>query len=223
MIRTHASIATALLAAASLSACATAGGHEPTPLTPTERYHMAVEAHPEQVAFRVHPEGLSQTQADALVRFAEGWSDNAGGPISVSAPDNGGDAASREAWAIKAKLEALGVGADNVSVAHHHVDAGDAPVLIAYERYEAVVPRCGQSWTDLTANRDNAGQKNFGCATVANMAAQVANPRDIAAPAAMTASDAGRRSVVMGKYRKGDPTSSVSDDKGAGKASAVQN
>lgn len=222
MIRHSATIATALFAAASLGACAGAGGHEPAPITPTERYHMAVEAHPEQVAFRVHPDGLSQTQSEALARYAKGWSDNAGGPIHVSAPENGGEAAQREAWAIKARLQALGVNGEDVTVAAYHADADGAPVLIVYERFEAKVPRCNQSWTNLADNHDNNGQKNFGCSVTANMAAQMADPRDIAGPRAMDASDAGRRAAVMEKYRAGQPTGAISDDKSAGKVSSVQ-
>jgi pilus assembly protein CpaD len=221
MNRHSASIATALFAAASLSACAGAGGHEPQPITPTERYHMAVEAQPEQVAFRVHPEGLSLTQADALARYAKGWSDNSGGPISVSAPENGGEAAKREAWAIKARLEALGVGSGDVSVGPYHADADGAPVLIVYDRYEAKAQHCNRSWTNLADNHENAGQKNFGCAVTANMAAQLANPRDAVAPQPMTGTDAGRREMVMEKYRAGAVTSATPDANASAKIAQV--
>jgi pilus assembly protein CpaD len=221
MTRQFAFAATGLLAAASLSACAGAGGHEPTPITPTERYHMAVGAQPEQVAFRVHPEGLSLNQADVLAHYAKGWSDNSGGPISVSAPENGGEAAKREAWAIKARLEALGVGSGDVSVGPYHADADGAPVLIVYERYAARVQHCNQSWTNLTDNHDNNGQKNFGCAVTANMAAQLANPRDAVAPQPMTASDAGRREAVMEKYRAGAVTSAAADPNASAKIAQV--
>jgi len=40
----------------------------------------------------------------------------------------------------------------------------------------------------------------------ANLAAQIANPRDIIAPRAMTPSDVARRSVVFDDYRKGTQT-----------------
>ena len=60
---------------------------------------------------------------------------------------------------------------------------------------------------------------HFGCATTANIAAQVANARDFLAPAVETPADNARRQVVMGKYRLGIPTSSAKDDQADGKVS----
>ena len=56
----------------------------------------------------------------------------------------------------------------------------------------------------------------------ANIAAQIANPRDLIAPAVMTPGDNGRRAVVLDKYRKGDITSSAKDDQADGKTSSSQ-
>jgi pilus assembly protein CpaD len=222
MIRTPARIASSILAALTVSACAGAGGHGPQPITPTERYPLKAEAHPEEIAFRPHAEGLSANQNDALARFAKAWADQDGGPIMVGTPDNGGEVANRTGFAVKARLVALGVRDDDVRVEPYKADAEGAPVRIAYERYVAKVPHCNRSWSDLTANYQNNGEKNFGCALSANMAAQIANPRDIAGPAAMTPSDAARRQAVMEKYRSGQPTGAIIEDKSAGKVAAVQ-
>jgi pilus assembly protein CpaD len=208
-----------------LSACTTsAGGKGPAPITPTERFALQAVRAPEQIAFAPHAEGLSEGQRSALVRFAQGWTDAGGGDISISAPADGGDAASRTAWAVKAQLQQLGVAPGALHVDAYRADKAGAPVLIAYDSYQAVIPECGKSWTNLAANRNNNGQQNFGCALTANMAAQMANPRDIKAPHGMDAPDATRRALVMDKYRKGEPTGSKSDDQASGKVStAVQN
>jgi pilus assembly protein CpaD len=47
---------------------------------------------------------------------------------------------------------------------------------------------------------------NFGCATQHNLAAMVADPRDLVAPRRVDAADAQRRMTVLDKYRKGQTT-----------------
>jgi pilus assembly protein CpaD len=219
----HVLLASSLLALAlGAAACTTpAGGKGPPPITPTERYSMKVQEHPEQMAFAPHADGLSDAQRAALSVYAQGWLADGGGPISIATPKDGGDAASRVAWAVKARLQAMGVADEDIQVAAYDADHAGAPVLIAYQRFEAVVPKCNQSWTNLAATRNNDTQKNFGCALTANMAAQIENPRDIKTPHAVEASDATRRETVLGHYRKGESTATKSDDQNAGKASSV--
>jgi pilus assembly protein CpaD len=208
-----------------LSACTTsAGGKGPVPITPTERYALKTIDTPEQMAFAPHAEGLSDGQRSALDRYAQGWQENGGGDISISAPADGGDAASRVAWAARARLQQLGVSPEAVKMSSYKAEKVGAPVLIVYDRAQAVIPRCGESWTNLGATRKNDTQANFGCATTANFAAQIANPHDIRSPRTMDPADAGRRTVVMDKYRKGEPTAAKSDSTDGGKvATAVQN
>jgi pilus assembly protein CpaD len=99
--------------------------------------------------------------------------------------------------------------------------APGAPILVGFTGFEAVVPQCGQVWNNLMATRDNRVQSNFGCAVTANMAAQIANPSDIVTPQPMDPADATRRSVVMGKYRAGEITSTARDSNSSGAISRV--
>ena len=62
----------------------------------------------------------------------------------------------------------------------------------------------------------NDVQKNFGCATTANMAAQVANPADLMGASDTAPIDAGRRMDVLSKYRQGKVTSSEKDEQAKG-------
>jgi len=68
------------------------------------------------------------------------------------------------------------------------------------------VPQCGTEWGNLGRTGDNQSASNFGCAVNANLAAQIADPRDIAGPRAMTPASAGRRTVVFDKYAAGEQT-----------------
>jgi pilus assembly protein CpaD len=94
-------------------------------------------------------------------------------------------------------------------------------VIVGYMRFHAKGPDCGRGWDDITANHANRPYANFGCATTANMAAQIANPADVVAPHAADPADAGRRQTVLDHYRKGELTSSVHDDQANGAVSRV--
>ena len=80
-----------------------------------------------------------------------------------------------------------------------------------------------QVWTDLRRSAQNTVQPNFGCAVTANVAAQIADPSDLLGPRPTDPSDAGRRAVVLDKYRKGQRTGAATDNRADGAVSnAVQ-
>ena len=113
----------------------------------------------------------------------------------------------------------LGVPAELIQTAAYAAPGGEGPVLIAYQRFQAEGPDCSTPWDDLTATGKNVPYAHFGCAVTANIAAEVANPRDFLAPAVETPADDNRRETVLGKYRRGDMTSSAKDDQANGKVS----
>jgi pilus assembly protein CpaD len=82
----------------------------------------------------------------------------------------------------------------------------DAPIRLSYLQYIAEGPACGRWPTNLARQKDNLNYDNFGCAQQRNLAAQIANPADLLGPRSMTPSDAERRSVVIGKYERGEST-----------------
>lgn len=207
MIRT-ASISAILGLSLTLSACvggpASLGG-EP-PLTPTSRFSLQVEPGLDRIALAVHETGLSANQRaalDALVgRFAM-----EGAPVLViEAPAGGDPTAAQAAWNVKAAFEAAGVPGERIQLVGYAAPDPRAPVLVGFETVQAVVPQCGAQWGNLGRTGDNQSASNFGCAVTANLAAQIADPRDIVAPRAMTPADAGRRSVVFDAYREGAQT-----------------
>ena len=85
-------------------------------------------------------------------------------------------------------------------------------MLVGFDTVRAAVPRCGASWASLTRTGTNESSANFGCAVNANLAAQIADPRDIVRPRDMTPADSGRRSVVFDNYRKGLATAAPQED-----------
>lgn len=185
---------------------APAEGLGPTPLTPTSRFALAVEPGVDRVALAVHETGLSANQAQALRDMVNRFAMEGAPMLTVEAPSGQDPVASEAAWRIKGALEGEGVPSHRVRVVTYPAPDPRAPILVGFDTVRAVVPECGREWTNLARTANNAGSANFGCAINANLAAQIANPRDIVAPRPMTAPDAGRRSVVIDLYRAGQQT-----------------
>lgn len=208
--------------AAGLAACASPPpGAELDPRLPTENFRAHVEDEPHEVALAVHGWGLSQNQAAALSDFAAGWHVSGGAPIRIHVPGGPEPAAARRfGETVREHLVSQGVPEGAMQL----VDSGEGGVLrVGYVRRVAVVPECGVQWSDLRRSATNEVQPNFGCAVTSNMAVQIADPSDLLGPRPSEPVDAGRRSVVLGKYREGQRTSADTDDRSDGAVSnAVQ-
>jgi pilus assembly protein CpaD len=87
-------------------------------------------------------------------------------------------------------------------------DGNDGLVELGFMTYKAHVEGCASpDWsTNWGDTADNQPPPHFGCATQNNIAAMVADPRDLIEPRVMDASDATRRNTVMGHYEKGEIT-----------------
>lgn len=206
-------LAAAALAAASLAGC---GTPKDTPLdlrTPTEHYPLAVQETPDSIALTLHPEGLSAGQRGALAALAARWRASGGGEVVVQSPAGGGEIASRMASAAVAELQADGV--DWVRI--QGVEGGPGtPVTAGFTRLGMAITDCRNNWDNIAATRNNTVTANFGCATSNNLAAMIADPRHVQAPAGMQPADATRRQVVLENYRKGDLTASKKDEQASG-------
>jgi pilus assembly protein CpaD len=209
---------TLIAAAAAASILALSGcmglpaeGTEPRPINPISRFALAVEPGVERIALAVHETGPSANQNRALQEFAYRFSAEGAPVVRVEAPSGDDPVSSEMAWSVRNALEALGVPGHQVQVVTYVAPDPRAPVLVGYDTVRASVPRCGTQWTNLARTASNAGHANFGCAVNANLAAQIANPRDIVTPRAMTPPDSGRRAVVFDRYRRGEPTAAVSE------------
>ncbi|MCO8030540.1 CpaD family pilus assembly protein [Brevundimonas diminuta] len=194
-----------------LSACvggpASLGG-EP-PLTPTSRYSLQVEPGLERIALAVHETGVSANQRAALGDLVNRFAMEGAPVLVIEAPSGGDPVAAEAAWGVRAILQQAGVPENRIQVAAYVAPDPRAPVLVGFETVRAVVPQCGTQWGNLGRSGDNQSASNFGCAVNANLAAQIADARDIVAPRGMTPSEAGRRAVVFDAYRKGSATSAA--------------
>lgn len=202
------------LAAMTLAGCmggpASLGG-EP-PLTPLSRYSLQVEPGLDRIALAVHETGLSANQQAAVNDLVNRFAIEGAPTLVVEAPAGDDPAAIQMAWNVKTALVAAGAPDHRIRLISYAGPDPRAPVLVGFETVRAVVPQCGTAWGSLGRTGDNQSASNFGCAVNANLAAQIANPRDIVAPRAMTPSDAGRRSVVFDDHRKGERTAAQREE-----------
>ncbi len=215
MMRTSKALVLSLILASSAATAACVGGPAslggPAPVTPTSRYSLQVEAGLDRIALAVHEEGLSANQHAALRDLAQRFAAGGAGAMVIEAPAGEDPVAVRAAYDVRAALERMGLPAQNLRLISYAGPDPRAPVLVGFETVQAAVPRCGAAWGNLGRTGDNMSSSNFGCAVTANLAAQIANPRDIVAPRAMDPADAGRRSVVFDRYRTGQQTAAVQE------------
>lgn len=199
------SLLLAFSAAAVLAGCASTGPAEP-PVNALGRYAMQVEPGLDRIALAVHENGLSSNQIAALRDLSARYAATGTGRIQIQGPSGDDPAASRQTWAVRSALEAAGVPGQNIEVAGYDAPDPRAPVLAGFETVRAVIPNCAAEPRSMGGRFSNEPSPGLGCAINANMAAQIADPRDIVAARAMTPADSGRAAVVFDNYRKGQPT-----------------
>ncbi len=207
------SLTLVLLAGASvaLGACvgSDAGLYRDAGLTPTSRYALRVEPDLDRIALAVRDGDLSVNQRNAVASLAARYRNSAQEGLVIEVPQGNDPVALRSAGNIRAALEGAGVASNHISLASYSAPDSRAPVLAGFRTVVASVPRCGAEWGNLARTGENTVASNFGCAVNANLAAQIADPRDIVAPRAMTPPNAQRRTVVFEAYRQGQVTSAA--------------
>lgn len=198
-----------VLATLLLGACASMTAPPPSAslVTPLSRYSLRMEPDLDRIALAVHEDGVSANQTAHLRALADRWR-AAGGPAMIIQGPNGGDpVAIQHAWAVKAALEQSGVPAQAIQVLGYDGPDPRAPVLAGFEVLRPYVPNCAETVGRMGGRASNAPSSSLGCAVNANLAAQIADPNDIARPRPMSPVDSGRSAVVFDNYRRGQATS----------------
>lgn len=200
------SVLAVLAVAALTSACTTPGPSTTAPRNALSGYVLEVEPGVDRIALAVHDEGLSANQRAALAALAGRFGQSQAEVIRIEAPAGNDPAATQVAWAMRDALSGMGVPAERVLVMAYDAPSVRAPVLAGFEIFKARIPDCAQERRALGVDPSNQPSAGFGCAVTANLAAQIANPRDIIRPSDLQAADEGRRAKVFEAYRAGTPT-----------------
>jgi pilus assembly protein CpaD len=193
---------------------------------PSQRHPIMVSQKPATTNVRIArgSHGLTEAQARQVAGFLEHYR-NAGmnnSRLVIGVPAGGPNesAAVRAMADVRRLIADYGFSDSSVATeAYHSGKDANAPIRLSYLHYVADGPACGRWPTNLAEEKRNLEYANFGCAQQHNLAAQIANPADLLGPRTMTSSDAERRTVVMDKYQKGEPTAAT---KPAEQSSAVR-
>lgn len=212
-------LALALGAGLALSGCnASRVVTDSYPTTAAQRHPIVLAEGAERLDLPVGSgsHGLTARQRDDIRAFAADWRKNGRGPVGMMVPSGG-----RSDWAapaIRNTLAAAGVPSTAIVSQRYAASGQDiALVKLGYVKLKAEVPHPCGLWPqdlgfgggDVYGARENRDYWNFGCAAQANLAAQVADPEDLARPRAETPISASRRVVVVEKHILGDDTTTT--------------
>jgi pilus assembly protein CpaD len=196
----------ALLAVLAAGSCAAPVNDATTGLVddPDVNHPLLVQPsyHALKLPFSRDDAGLMPDDAQHFDEFVAGYMQHGNGAISISAPA-GADAQAAIAY-FGERMASAGVPRERILVGTR--EATDGKVELGYIGYDATLASCGDWSSNLGYTASNRVSANLGCASQHNLAAQIADPRDLVAPEPMGPGDAARRATVYGNYKDGKPT-----------------
>jgi len=174
-----------------------------------------------QVHFAAGSTGFAPGEANALdgfiTRLAPHYADRVqidSGAVSGNA--NADALAARRAEAVAAELRRMGAATVEIEQAGDNVDAN--AVAVGVSRYVATGPKC-PDWNDKDPQGfSNTPTSNFGCATITNLGAMVANPADLLRGAQPGPADAEFVARGVQRYRNGEISKSLEPELSQGSA-----
>lgn len=213
------SISAAFVLSAFLAACASPMNDASDAYNVDQRFPIAVE--PTMQVFTVPyggpGAGMDPNVQGQFERFVRSYADGGVGAISVSV-SRGYEGAARE---FAGRIANQGIERSRIIVGTTDDTSRGSEITISYIRYTAQSTPCGDWSSSLGYTASNLPPANFGCATRANLAAMVADPRDLVAPTGIGPSDAARGLTILDKYRKGEPTPATKTAEQSGAVSSV--
>ncbi len=173
-----------------------------------QRYPIEVAKGTVKLDVPVRSGRLTPAQEDAVVRFAQQARSHDAQRVYIRRA-GGSVSADVLAGRITEILRRQGI---PPAVMSHSTFNGAGPVRISYSRHFATTAECGDWSTNLAATSANEPYANLGCTQQHNIAAMVANPKDLVTPRTATAPDSTRRGQVLKDYREPKNTATPVED-----------
>jgi pilus assembly protein CpaD len=151
-------------------------------------------------------ETLSAGDAADLAAFVDDYISRGNGAISVSVPTSA--YSSRVITALGEHLADLGVPRSHILVGVQNLAGSEGRVEVGYMSFEAHTAPCGDWSENGGVTFENTPMPNYGCAVQHNIAAQLADPRDLEQSRGLGSPDAVQRMQVFNKYEQGQTTQS---------------
>ena len=164
-------------------------------------------------------DGISGDDAVKFDNFLADYRAHGNGSLGISVPNGPPSHAAITFFAERAAQ--TGIARDKILVSTHDVANNDFRVDISYITYTAKTDNCGDWSENLSFTMENQTPKNFGCSVQHNIAAMVADPRDLMGPRRFDQADAARAATVIDAYEQGKPTSAQKTQEQSGAVSDV--
>ncbi|WOI53564.1 CpaD family pilus assembly protein [Parvularcula sp. LCG005] len=180
MIRTFILASVVTLAA---SGCSHVMNGQNEALSVAERHPITVDQQTVTVAIPVDStrNGLSRQALADLDNFMTAYRTRGHGPVTVTAPSGTSRNIDAQQVASDVRQALNSFGLDYGAMQGATYRTGDTPsaVLVSFTQYVATGPVCGAFDGGVTTRFRNLAPTNFGCADQHNLAAMVADPRDL--------------------------------------------
>ena len=160
-----------------------------------------------KVQFMGGADGMTPDDAAKFDAFLADYRVHGNGSLGISVPN--GTPSHTAITFFAERAAATGISRDKILVSTHDAANGDFRVDVSYISYSAHADDCGD-WSENEAfSADNLTPKNFGCSVQHNIAAMVADPRDLLGPTRRGEVDTARRGTVLDAYEKGQPSQAI--------------
>jgi len=199
-------------------------GDPPAPNDPVfadgaANHPIVVEPTSRALRIAVTADGISPSDEVQFSSFVSDYLDNGNGVISISAPRDGYSRSAIDR--LTKRLVRMGVPRSRILVGGRESSGYDTRIELSYLTYSAHTDPCGNWSHDANDTHDNLPMPDFGCATQHNIAAMVADPRDLVEPRPLGPADATRRQTIVQTYEKGAVTAAQKSAEQQGNVSDV--
>ncbi len=159
---------------------------------------------------------LSDIDKSRLRAMADSYLRSGHGPLTITAPSGTGQDFDGQEMAsdVRKALNEAGVPWSALSGATYRKggDGDGNQLIVSYTHYVATPSECGIWSEEISRRYKNQRSANHGCATQNNIAAMLADPHDLVAPAVVSPRDATKTVRAFEAYRAGETTTSEIDD-----------
>lgn len=183
---------------------------EPPAVDYREKYPIGVTSETVSLALPVPTAagGFASEDEIRLDAVLAGYLDRGHGPLTVVVGPPGAMPGFAELSALRERLLESGVAENAIRlVSLPQVPAGT--LLLRYERFNVLVPSCGDWSSDPGRNPRNDVHSNFGCAVQRGIGLMVADPADLVRMRQPSPTDAQNSNRVVQRHRKGEPPAAV--------------
>lgn len=152
--------------------------------------------------------GLNSVQRAQVDEFLGAWRQEGTGKITIAAPS--GSANEGAAYTAAAEIRDIardkGIPGHVVTFTAYQAGGGKPPVKISFLRYVAEGPTCGDWSRNVAEDPQNVAYPDYGCSSQHNLAAMIANPRDLIEPRGGTPRTSEKRDTAWRNYVSGKST-----------------